>query len=113
MLAPAAWAGVGSGTLTVSDDGLCQGTGFSDFDTPNHWDVFQGQIIHINISPGFNICTAGLSNKLGVIAQGGAKKDSRLGNYERRREREVHHTTVHSGNWFEILFGPTNLRRRT
>ena len=59
LLAPPAWAGVGSGTLTVSDDGLCSGTGFSDFDSPNHWDVFQGQIIHINISPGFSICTAG------------------------------------------------------
>ena len=49
-LAPAAWPNVGSGTLTVSDNGLCSGTGFSDFDSPNHWDVFQGQTIHINIS---------------------------------------------------------------
>ena len=49
-MVPPVWANpcVGSGTLTVSDNGLCQGTGFSDFDTPNHWDVFQGQIIHIN-----------------------------------------------------------------
>lgn len=60
-LAPPAWAGTGSGTLTVTDDGLCSGTGFSDFDSPNHWDVFQGLTIHINISPGFSICTSPLN----------------------------------------------------
>jgi hypothetical protein len=51
MSAPAWAQGVGSGTLTV--------TGGVDFDDPNHWDVYQGQILHLNISPGFKTCTTG------------------------------------------------------
>jgi hypothetical protein len=66
-LAPSAWAGVGSGTLTVTNDGLCSGTGFSDFDDPNHWDVFQGEIVHLSINASFKVCTSGPSQFLGKI----------------------------------------------
>jgi hypothetical protein len=61
-VAPAAWAGVGSGTLTIDNNNdLCPGANGSVGPvSPNHWDVYDsGDIVHINISPGFSICTAG------------------------------------------------------
>jgi hypothetical protein len=61
VLTPQARATVGAGTLTVDHDTTaCPGAfGFNDFDSPNHWDVHQGDVIHINLSPGFMICTSG------------------------------------------------------
>lgn len=53
-------ASTGSGTLTVTDDGLCNGDGFSDFRFPKWWDVFQDGTVHLNITPGFMICTSGV-----------------------------------------------------
>src|SRR5712692_871331 len=66
-LAASAWAqGVGSGTLTVDNNNTtCSPStlgGFVTFKSPNHWDVQPGTAIHVNISPGFNICTAGKLN---------------------------------------------------
>ena len=79
VLVPPAWAGVGSGTLTVTNDGTCSGSGFNDFDSPNHWDVFQGQTIHINISPGFSICTAGDPSKINSRCSANADCNSTSG----------------------------------
>jgi len=63
LAAPAAAQGVGSGKLSVDNNTtICAGaTGFVDnADNPgNHWDVLRGEIVHINISPDFSICTAG------------------------------------------------------
>lgn len=58
-----AWAGVGTGTLTVDNDtSKCPGAnGLDLFVGPNHWDVFQNDTIHINISPAFSICTTGVN----------------------------------------------------
>jgi hypothetical protein len=61
MTGSPAWGVVGSGSLTVDHNTtLCPGAfGFDDFDSPNHWDVNQADLIHINISPGFSTCTTG------------------------------------------------------
>jgi len=67
LLALPSWAAnTGAGTLTVTDDGLCSGMGFSNFKSPKAWDVFQDETIHINISPGFNICTSAPENLLNM-----------------------------------------------
>ncbi len=59
------WGQTGSGTLTVDNHTTaCLGaSGFVDFDSPKFWDVLRGKIVHMNISPGYNICTAGDPSK--------------------------------------------------
>lgn len=56
----------GSGTLTVDNNTtVCpEATGFVDFDSPVFFDVQQNETVHVNISPGFDICTAGSPSML-------------------------------------------------
>lgn len=59
----------GSGTLTINPGGISDscmpmGTGFMDFDSPHWWDWLQNDTVHINIAPGFMICTSGPSNDI-------------------------------------------------
>ena len=66
-LPPPAWAqGTGTGKLTVTDDGICSpaGDGYTETTTPTHFNVLPSHSVHLNIAPSFNICTAGLTNKI-------------------------------------------------
>jgi hypothetical protein len=54
-----AWAGTGVGELTVTNDGLCSGTGYTCTHTPQKFNVLPGATVHINISAGISVCTVG------------------------------------------------------
>lgn len=63
-LAAPAWGATGNGALSVSNNGLCEGDGYTGSTTPTHFNVLEGHTIHVNIAPLGMICTAGADNKI-------------------------------------------------
>jgi hypothetical protein len=58
-LAPPVWGATGNGALSVSNDGLCEGDGYTGSTTPTHFNVLEGHTIHLNIAASGMICTSG------------------------------------------------------
>lgn len=52
-----AWAGTGVGELTVTNDGLCSGNGYTCTHTPQKFNVLPGDTVHINISSPAGVST--------------------------------------------------------
>lgn len=63
LSAPAAWAGIGSGALTVNNDNTsCSSdtlTGSFGWEAPKDWDVAAGQGVHLNVNAAWKVCTSG------------------------------------------------------
>lgn len=61
-----AWSITGNGLLDVdNNEEECPGaSGFVEFESPKFFEALQNEIIHINISPAYNICTSGRANKI-------------------------------------------------
>ncbi len=73
-VAPQAWS-ANNGEMDVDNNTTaCPGaSGAFEFDFPN-FEVVQGSIVHINISPAFEICTSGNPTRLNDGCDGSGRR---------------------------------------